>query len=134
MLFRSQRVGAYSYGPTGSFTATGWETAATVTVEPKEEVTLTFVNVPPNTIMAKKVTIPAKAGDRFSFIGVLSGEIGDGEYLIKTGAVPDGKQWQSLELEHDGWTKHSVKCVERGRVGTLETREEFYIEDRKSVV
>lgn len=121
-----QRVGTYSYGPTGSFTATDWETVATVTVEPKEEVTLTFVNVPPNTIMAKKVTIPAKAGDRFSFIGVLSGEIGDGEYLIKTGAVPDGKQWQSLELEHDGWTKHSVKCVERGRVGTLETREEFY--------
>lgn len=115
----------YGADPAG-FTATGWESIRTVEVLPKEEVTVTYVNVPPNTIMLKKETIPSGVTDKFEFAGILSGMIGDGEYLIRTNVVPDGKQHQAIEILGDGWTKHTVFCVEKGAVGQTETRPEFY--------
>ncbi len=112
--------------PLVSLNDTGAETKAEFTAVDSEIVTLTFVNVPPNTIMLKKETIPANTGDKFRFEGILSGEIGHGEYLIRTDVVPDGKQHQAIEIPRDDWSKHRVTCVERGTIGPTETRAEFY--------
>lgn len=112
--------------PLTSLNDTGAETKAEFTAIDSEVVTLTFVNVPPNTIMLKKETIPANTGDKFRFEGILSGEISHGEYLIRTDVVPDGKQHQAIEMPHDEWSKHRVTCVERGIIGPTETRAEFY--------
>ena len=121
------RVNGSGYGPDPSgFSVTGWESLRTIEVHPKEEVTITFVNVPPNSIMLKKETIPSGVNDKFEFEGILSGTIGDGEYLIRTNLQPDGKQHQAIERLGDGWSKHTVFCVEKGTVGTTETRPEFY--------
>lgn len=92
-----------------------------------EVITVNFINVPPNTIMLKKETLPPGFNDKFTFEGILAGEIGHGEYLIRTDLRPDGKQYQAIErLNGPDWIKHSVKCVEYGTIGTTETRAEFY--------
>ncbi len=93
-----------------------------------EVVTITFYNVPKNTIMLKKITHPANAPEYFEFAGVLEGRVRHNEVLMRQ-MTPDGKYHQAIEVPKDGWTKHSVWCVERGNAGyvnNLVTRTEFY--------
>ena len=106
---------------------TDGETKVKFNVINDEVITVNFINVPPNTIMLKKETLPSGFNDKFRFEGVLAGEIGHGEYLIRTDLRPDGKQHQAIEiLDGPDWIKHSVKCVEYGTIGNTETRAEFY--------
>lgn len=93
-----------------------------------EVVTITFYNVPKNTIMLKKITHPANAPEYFEFAGVLEGRVRHNEVLMRQ-MTPDGKYHQAIEVPKDGWAKHSVWCVERGAAGyvnNLVTRPEFY--------
>lgn len=93
-----------------------------------ETVVITFYNVPKNTIMLKKITNPSNVSDRFEFAGVLAGHIRHNEVLMRQ-MTPDGKYNQAIEVPQDGWTKHSLWCVERGPAGyvnNLVTRTEFY--------
>lgn len=101
---------------------TGWESLLTFTLEPKETVTVKFVNAPSNTVMIRKETIPAGKAQKFEFRGRISGFIGDGEYLIQSGLVPDGTQWQITEQGYDEWRLTEVNCVERGVIGQTPTR------------
>lgn len=114
--------------PMKTLDQTGGVSRVDFDVIPNETVTVTFVNVPPNTIMLKKLTIPAKVNDKFKFTGIFDVEIGDSEYVVRTfkNSELDGKQWQVQEHLHEGWTKHSVRCVEKGKIGPTETRADFY--------
>ena len=101
---------------------TGWESLLTFTLEPKETVTVKFVNAPSNTVMIRKETLPAGKPQKFEFRGPISGFIGDGEYLIQSGLVPDGTQWQITEQGYDEWKLTEVRCIERGVIGETPTR------------
>lgn len=101
---------------------TGWESIVTFTLEPKETVTVKFVNAPSNTVMIRKETIPSGKPQKFEFRGRISGFIGDGEYLIESGLTPDGTQWQITEQGYEEWKLTEVRCVERGVIGDTPTR------------
>lgn len=107
--------------PLGSETFTGWQSVLTFTVQPKEQVTVTFVNAPKNTVMIRKETIPSGVPNKFYFAGKLSGTIGDGEYLIQANMTPEGTQWQITEQGVEFWNLVEVNCIERGEIGNTPT-------------
>ncbi len=107
--------------PLGSETFTGWQSVLTFTVQPKEQVTVTFINAPKNTVMIRKETIPSGVPNKFNFAGKLSGTIGDGEYLIQANMTPEGTQWQITEQGVEFWELVEVNCIERGEIGNTPT-------------
>ena len=107
--------------PLGSETFTGWQSVLTFTVQPKEQVTVTFVNALKNMVMIRKETIPSGVPNKFYFAGKLSGTIGDGEYLIQANMTPEGTQWQITEQGVEFWNLVEVNCIERGEIGNTPT-------------
>lgn len=102
-------------------TLTGWKSVAKFSLEPNETVWVTFINAPANTVMIRKETIPAGSRAKFEFRGVISGEIGDGEYLLAANMTPTGEIWQVTEQSKDNWDLVEVNCIERGVIGTTPT-------------
>lgn len=140
-----QAAGEFSFPnggvPAAGYTETGFDSVSEFTVQRGETVTVTFVNVPPNTVVLKKVTIPAGASERFPIAGLFEGTIGNNQILIRTDIQPGtGNREVVKELPFEGWTKHSVSCVEVGPInetksfGDLYTMEAWYGLDEGEVV
>lgn len=123
------------------YTGTGFDSVADFEVKGGEEVTITYVNVPPNTVLLKKVTIPGGVSERFPIAGLFEGTIGSNQILVRTDVTPGtGERHAVKELPSEGWTKHSVSCVEVGPVnqnvssGDIYSMEAWYGLDEGEVV
>jgi len=71
----------------------------------------------PATVTIEKQTIPDENSASFSFTGVVSGTIGDGQQLVATGLLPG--TYTVTETVPSGWNLTSILCDDTDGVGDI---------------